>query len=119
MNDEGYGPSKGAGKRFDYGYYKNVHIPLAIRLLGPAVRSVTVERGLEPGAPWPGPAFFVITGFTCETIEAYTQALVPHRSGCRTMSRTSPTLKRSFRSVTSWRFRTAHSKTGTPGVTLR
>lgn len=69
---------KGAGKRFDYGYYKNVHIALAIRLLGPAVRSVTVERGLEPGAPWPGPAFFVITGFTCETIEAYTQALVPH-----------------------------------------
>jgi len=69
---------KVAGKRFDYDYYKNVHIPLAIRLLGPAVRSVTVERGLEPGTPWPGPSFFVIAGFACETIEAYTQALVPH-----------------------------------------
>jgi len=69
---------KVAGKTFDYDYYKNVHIPLAIRLLGPAIRSVTVECALEPGAPWPSPAFFVIAGFVCETVEAYTQALVPH-----------------------------------------
>jgi uncharacterized protein (TIGR02118 family) len=67
-----------AGKRFDYDYYQNVHIPLAIALLGPAVRSVTVERGLEPGTPWPSPAFFAIAGFECESVEAYTRALVPH-----------------------------------------
>lgn len=66
------------GKRFDFEYYRDVHIPLSIRLLGPAIRSVTVERGISPGAPWPSPAFFAIAGFVCESVEAYTHALAPH-----------------------------------------
>lgn len=69
---------KAEGKRFDFEYYRDVHIPLSIRLLGPAIRSVTVERGIKPGAPWPSPAFFAIAGFVCESIEAYTRALARH-----------------------------------------
>lgn len=69
---------KAEGKWFDHDYYQNVHIPLSVRLLGPAIRSVTVERGLAPGAPWPNPSFFAIAGFVCESVEAYTRALVPH-----------------------------------------
>lgn len=66
------------GKRFDFEYYRDVHIPLTIRLLGSAIRSVTLERGITPGAPWPSPAFFAIAGFVCESLEAYTRALAPH-----------------------------------------
>lgn len=68
---------KVAGKRFDYDYYQNVHIPLAIALLGPAVRSVTVERGLDLGTPWPASAFYAIAGFVCESVDVYIRALVP------------------------------------------
>jgi uncharacterized protein (TIGR02118 family) len=66
------------GKRFDHDYYQNVHIPMAIRLLGPAIRSVTVERGIAPGPHWPNPAFFAIASFVCNSVAAYTRALVPH-----------------------------------------
>ena len=69
---------KRVGSYFDHNYYLNVHIPLSIRLLGSALQSVSVERGLAPGAPWPDPSFFAIAGFVCETVEAYTQELGPH-----------------------------------------
>lgn len=66
------------GAWFDHGYYENAHMPLSIALLGGAVRSVTVERGLAPGAPWPEPSFCAICSFVCESQEAYQRAFVPH-----------------------------------------
>jgi len=66
------------GSRFDFDYYRDVHMPLSIELLGSAMRSVTVERGASPGAPWPEPAFAAICSFVCESREAYEQAFFPH-----------------------------------------
>jgi uncharacterized protein (TIGR02118 family) len=66
------------GTHFDFEYYLNVHMPLSIELLGPAMRSVTVERGVSPGAPWPDHAFAAICSFVCESQEAYEQAFFPH-----------------------------------------
>jgi len=66
------------GGRFDHDYYESVHIPLTIELLGPALRSVLVERGLSVGPPWPAPSYAAICSFTCESKEAYERALFPH-----------------------------------------
>lgn len=66
------------GTHFDFDYYLKVHMPLSIELLGPAMRSVTVERGVSPGAPWPDHAFAAICSFVCDSQQAYEQAFFPH-----------------------------------------
>ncbi|MGA0603006.1 EthD family reductase [Caulobacter sp. KR2-114] len=68
------------GARFDHDYYETSHIPMALELLGPAVRRVTVTRGVAPGPPWPAPAYSAICRFECESVEAYQHALWPHLS---------------------------------------
>jgi uncharacterized protein (TIGR02118 family) len=71
-------PSK-PGSRFDGAYYLNVHMPLAIKLLGPALKAVTVELGVSGGAPDQSPPFAAICGFTCETVQAFMEAFAPHQ----------------------------------------
>jgi uncharacterized protein (TIGR02118 family) len=66
-----------AGGRFDHNYYETVHIPMAIGILGAALKSVTVERGVSPGPPWPPATYDTICSFVCESREAYEQALFP------------------------------------------
>lgn len=66
------------GARFDHRYYAEQHIPLAVRLLGDALRSVTVEQGLDPGPPWPAPTHVAVAHFTCDSLEAYARASAPH-----------------------------------------
>ena len=66
------------GGRFDHDYYEGVHIPMALALLGGAVRSVSVERGVSPGPPWPEPTYTAACHFLCESLAAYQQALYPH-----------------------------------------
>lgn len=65
------------GSRFDVDYYLGVHMPMAIRLLGSAIKAVSVEIGLGgemPGQPAP---YAAIVGFTCESVEAFTGAFMP------------------------------------------
>ena len=66
------------GGRFDHHYYETVHIPMALDLLGGAVRSVSIERGVSPGPPWPDPPYTAICHFVCESLAAYQRALLPH-----------------------------------------
>jgi uncharacterized protein (TIGR02118 family) len=66
------------GARFDHDYYETVHMPLSISLLGGAMRSVTVERGVAHGGPWPEPPFRAICSFVCQSLEAYQRAFMPH-----------------------------------------
>lgn len=69
---------KKPGSRFDIEYYLKVHMPRAAELLAPAVKDVSVEIGLSGAAPDAPPAFWAVAGFTCESIEAFTQAFLPH-----------------------------------------
>jgi len=41
----------GEGKSFDMDYYCNNHVPMVGGLLGDAVKSATVEKGIVGGAP--------------------------------------------------------------------
>jgi uncharacterized protein (TIGR02118 family) len=70
-------PSK-PGSHFDVDYYLNTHMPLVIGALGQAVKAVSVEIGLIGGMPDQLPPFTAICAFTCETVEAFTTAFLPH-----------------------------------------
>ena len=70
-------PSKPGG-HFDVGYYLNTHMPLAIGLLGNAVKAVSVEIGMLGGNPDQLPPFTAICGFTCESAQAFTNAFLPN-----------------------------------------
>ena len=70
-------PSK-PGTYFDVDYYLNTHMPLAIGLLGSAVKAVSVEIGVLGGTPNQMPPFTAICNFTCETAEAFTDAFLPN-----------------------------------------
>ncbi|HUH61942.1 MAG TPA: EthD family reductase [Terracidiphilus sp.] len=63
---------------FDVDYYLNTHMPLAIGLLGSAVKAVSVEIGLVGGIPGQLPPFMAICNFTCETAQAFTDAFLPN-----------------------------------------
>jgi len=66
------------GSKFDFDYYLNTHMPLSIARLGMAMDAITVERVLDPGPPWPAPAYTAICSFLCESREAYEAAFIPH-----------------------------------------
>jgi uncharacterized protein (TIGR02118 family) len=70
-------PSK-PGSRFDVDYYLETHMPLALGLLGSAVKAVSVEIGMLGGTPDQLPPFTAICAFTCETVEAFTAAFLPN-----------------------------------------
>lgn len=69
-------PNK-AGGRFDADYYVNVHMPLAMKLLVSAVKSVSVEIGVSGTTGDQPPPFWAITGFTCESVRAFSEAFLP------------------------------------------
>ena len=62
--------------RFDVEYYLNTHMPMSARLLGAAVKAITVEIG-RPGPEGETAPFAAICGFTCETVEDFVEAFTP------------------------------------------
>jgi len=69
---------KKPGSRFDFDYYLKVHMPRAAELLSPAARQVSVEIGVAGATSEAPPAFWAIAGFTCDSVEAFTRAFLPH-----------------------------------------
>lgn len=65
------------GSHFDANYYLSVHMPMATRLLGPAIKVVTAEIGVAGEAPGEGAPFAAIAGFVCESAEVFMQAFAP------------------------------------------
>ena len=65
------------GSRFDADYYLKVHMPMAAKLLGSAIKAATAEIGVAGGAPGEPPAYAAIAGFTCETVDTFLQAFMP------------------------------------------
>lgn len=67
----------GSGGRFDVAYYVGTHMPMARRLLGSAIKEISVEIGVGGGLPGAPAPFAAIAGFTCESAEAFTSAFLP------------------------------------------
>ena len=65
------------GSRFDVSYYLTVHMPMSVKLLGSALKGVTAEIGVSGAAPGEKAPFAAIAGFTCESLDAFTQAFMP------------------------------------------
>ena len=65
------------GSRFDSDYFLNVHMPLAAKLLGHALKGVTAEIGIGGPAPGQPPAYAAIAGFTCESADVFMLAFMP------------------------------------------
>jgi len=67
-----------AGTKFDMTYYLGYHIPLVRRLLGSALKGVSVEQGLsgeEPGSPAP----YVTTGHLLfDSVQSFQTSFAPH-----------------------------------------
>jgi len=66
------------GSRFNPDYYIDSHMPLAIRLLGSALKGVSAEIGISGAMPGTPPPNAAIASFTFESVEAFTAAVMPH-----------------------------------------
>lgn len=66
------------GSRFDGEYYIAKHLPLAIERLGPALKAVSAEVGISGAMPGSAPPFAGHCAFTFESVQAFTEAVMPH-----------------------------------------
>jgi uncharacterized protein (TIGR02118 family) len=63
---------------FDWAYYREKHIPMVLEKLGTAVRGVSVERGLNSGAPGVPPLYKAMAHLLFESPDAFYTAYAPH-----------------------------------------
>lgn len=70
-------PSK-PGSHFDAEYYLKTHMPLAERLIGAAIKAVTVDIGKSGGAPGEPAPFAAITAMQFESVDSFNSAFLPH-----------------------------------------
>jgi uncharacterized protein (TIGR02118 family) len=68
------------GARFDFDYYINTHMPLAIKLLSahPGFKGVSVERGLGGRAPDTPPTYVAMCHFLFDSVDSFMAAFVPN-----------------------------------------
>jgi uncharacterized protein (TIGR02118 family) len=64
--------------RFDFDYYLQTHMPMARKLLGTALKGLSVERGLMGTTPGSSPAYSAMCFMLFDTIDAFLAAFMPH-----------------------------------------
>ena len=64
--------------KFDLDYYCNTHIPLAIELIGEALKKGEVDAGIGGALPGEAPTFVAMTHMTFESVETFQAAFAPH-----------------------------------------
>src|SRR3954466_16258996 len=65
------------GYTFDMKYYRETHLPVAGRLLGAALKGLTVDEGVEPGA-LPSP-YVAICEMLFDSVETMAPQLEKHK----------------------------------------
>ena len=65
------------GNRFDVDYYLTVHMPMSERLLGSAVKEISIEIGIAGSAPNEPAPYAAIVGFICDSAETFMAAFAP------------------------------------------
>ena len=67
----------GAGTTFDLAYYCNTHIPLCRRLLGAALKGVSVDSGIAGGSLGAPAPYVAIGHFEFDSLDAFLAAVHP------------------------------------------
>ena len=71
-------PNKENG-RFDIDYYINIHMPMTIKKLSPALKGASVEQGLKVSElPGTQPTYIAAAHLLFESIAAFTEAFTPN-----------------------------------------
>lgn len=68
----------GEGKTFDMDYYLNNHIPLVKELLGDALKSASVEKGLGGAAPGSTAPFAGVGNMYFDSVKDFGKAFGPN-----------------------------------------
>lgn len=66
------------GARFDIEYYCNRHMPLVKRLVGAALKGVSVEHGICGEAPGTPPTYAALGHLLFDSVEAFQASFGPH-----------------------------------------
>ncbi|PTX44635.1 uncharacterized protein (TIGR02118 family) [Christiangramia gaetbulicola] len=66
------------GKKFDLDYYCNQHVGLVGKLLGAAVKSASVEKGLGGNAPDSPAVYIAIGNLYFESMDAFHKSFGPN-----------------------------------------
>jgi uncharacterized protein (TIGR02118 family) len=66
------------GARFDRDYYLQTHMPMAVEKLSPALKSASIDFGLNGGLPAVPAPYIVVCNLFFETIEAFYGAFMPN-----------------------------------------
>jgi uncharacterized protein (TIGR02118 family) len=68
----------GPDKHFDMDYYINTHIALVKEQVGPALKQVTVDKGLSAGAPGSMAGYAAIARLLFDSLEDQVTYMAPH-----------------------------------------
>lgn len=66
------------GCRFDADYYFNQHVPMTVKLLGPALRGVIAVRGVSGVLPGQAPPYAASCYYLFDSADAIYAAFLPH-----------------------------------------
>jgi uncharacterized protein (TIGR02118 family) len=66
------------GVPFDKAYYFTKHLPLIARLIGPALKGISIEEGVSGAMPGSSPQFVMTSHFSFESLDAFQAAFYPH-----------------------------------------
>ena len=69
---------KQEGSHFDMDYYCATHMPLAQRLLAPALKGIAVERGICGNTPDLPPTYAAMGHLFFESLDAFLAAFLPN-----------------------------------------
>jgi uncharacterized protein (TIGR02118 family) len=69
---------KQEGSNFDMDYYCAVHMPMAQRLLAPAIKGIAVEQGICGNTPDSPPTYAAMGHLFFESLDAFLAAFVPN-----------------------------------------
>jgi len=62
---------------FDWDYYLNTHMPMSIKLHGPALKGITIAKGIE-GIEAAPVVYVAVTNMLFESVESFLEAFMPH-----------------------------------------
>ncbi|RKP50808.1 EthD family reductase [Trinickia fusca] len=65
------------GGRFDFDYYRNVHMPLAAKRFGATLRGWSIDAGINGGPPDTKPPFVAAGHFVFDSVDAFYAVFTP------------------------------------------